>query len=164
MAAVRRATSASHSGYCRAEFLPARLALAQNEEIFLTVIATQGADDLGQRGTAAPVAQSGEFFGVALTGQYCGDDRLRADTIDVAENVVDVQIHFGHHLLHELHLLAGLGDQIGPVAHEVSQRNDLASRAEACPQQTDGVQLLKPGRVAHVGLFAGHSFDVPRID
>jgi hypothetical protein len=26
------------------------------------------------------------------------------------------------------------------------------------------VQLLEPGGVAHVGLFAGHSFDVPRID
>ena len=151
-------------GYCRAEFLPARLALAQNEEIFLTVIATQGADDLGQRGTAAPVAQSGEFFGVALTGQYCGDDRLRADTIDVAQNVVDVQIHFGHHLLHELHLLAGLGDQIGPVAKvilEVSRLTDDEIRRGSESIVGGGAAFVKTGTgwtrepttLTHIGII-----------
>ena len=38
-----------------------------------------------------------------------GDDGLGAETTDVTEDVVQVEVHFGEDFLHQLHLLAGLG-------------------------------------------------------
>ncbi len=66
--------------------------------------------------------------------------------------------------LHELDLLAGLGHQVAAVAHEIAQGHDFLSRTEAAAQQTGGVELLEPGGIAHVGLFAGHAFDVAGVD
>ena len=66
--------------------------------------------------------------------------------------------------LHELDLLAGLGDEVAAVAQEVAQGEDFLLRPEAAAQQTGGVELLEPGGVAHVGLFAGDAFDVAGVD
>ena len=89
---------------------------------------------------------------------------LRAHAVHVAEDVLDVQVHLGEHLLHELHLLARLGDEVAAVAHEVTQRQNLTLGPEAGAEQTGGVELLEPGGVDHVGLLAGHAFDVAGVD
>ncbi len=76
----------------------ALLALAEHEEVFLTVVAEQGGFDFVQRAAAAAVAQRGELGSVAFPGEDGGDDGLGADAIHVAEDVVDVEVHFGERL------------------------------------------------------------------
>ena len=44
--------------------------------------------------------------------------------------MVDVEVHFRHHLMHELHLLARLREQVAAVPREIAQREDFLLRAE----------------------------------
>ena len=48
------------------ELLPAGLALFEDEEVFLTVVAEEGGFDFVQRRTKSAVTQGGEFGGVAF--------------------------------------------------------------------------------------------------
>ncbi|HEV7403579.1 MAG TPA: hypothetical protein VGO11_11655 [Chthoniobacteraceae bacterium] len=146
------------------QLLPALLQLAQDEEVGGPVVATERLNDVRQAAAAAFVAQGGELFRVALAGEEGRDDGLGAHAVDIAEDMVDLPVHLGEHFLHELDLLAGLRHEVGPVPHDVTQRNDLLVRAMRLFEQTGGVELWQPLRVADVGLFARHAFDRASID
>jgi hypothetical protein len=78
--------------------------------------------------------------------------------------VVDVQVHFRKHFLHELSLARQFTNHFGAMAHEMAQGHGLPGRTERLSQEACGMQLLQPLGVAHIGLLAGHSFDVPGVN
>ena len=106
----------------------------------------QGAQDLGQRSAATAIAQAGQLQRVAFAGEDGADDALSAHPIDLAKDVMDVQVHFGENLLHELDLLAGLGDEVGAVTHQIAQGDDLAPRAKTRAQLA-----------SHSDIYTAHS-------
>ena len=166
---------AFHPGGQFAEFFVARrvgfaqlsvspLALPEHEEVFLAVVAAQGFDDVLNTAAAALVSQGGELLWIALTGKDGIDDGLGTHTVDVAEDMLELEIHLGEGFLHELELLGGIADHLSAVAHEKTQRHDPERGAEGFAQQSCGVELLQPLGVAHVGLLAGHAFHMAGVD
>ncbi len=109
---------------------PLALALRENKEIFRAIVPLQGGDDSLLAALTAAVPQSRECRRIALASQNCGNDGLSAHTVQIAEDMVDFQIHLGEHLLHEQHLPGQLRDQSRPVAHEVAQRQDVLGGTE----------------------------------
>ena len=79
---------------------------------------------------------------VTLSGEDGADDGLSAHAINVAEDVMQLEIHLCEHLLHEVKLRGGMLHQLAAVAHEIAQRHNLQSRTEGFAQQSGCVQLL----------------------
>ena len=118
------------------------VALAQDEEVFGAVVAPEGFDDIGLGGAATRVAEGGEGCGVAFALEDGVDDGHAAEAVEVAEHMVEMEVHFGEGLLHELDLARGVGDEVGPVAQQGAQCDDVVGGAETFAKETGGVELL----------------------
>src|ERR1035441_10974047 len=66
------------------------------------------------------------------------NNRQTAETGDVAEHAMDLDIHLIQGLLHVLNVLAGELDQCLPVTQHHAEGADLLFRAGGALQQTDG--------------------------
>ena len=144
--------------------LAALLGLAQDEEVFAFVVALQGLDDFFPGGAAADVAEGGELRGVAFAFEDGLDDGGAAEAVEVAEHMVEVEVHLGEGFLHELDLARGVGDEVGAVAQQGAQGEDVVGGAEAFAKQPGGVELLEPLGVEDIGFFAGDAFDMAGVD
>ncbi len=141
------------------------LGLAQDGEVFLLVVAGERGAQFRGGGFAAVVFEFREGGGVAFAGEDGVDDGHAADAVEVAEDVVELEVAFGEDFLHHLHLLAGGAHEVGALAHEVAQGAHFGLRAVAALEQPGGVQAAQPFGVGDVGFEAsGDAFDVARVD
>ena len=140
------------------------LALPEHEQVFLTVVAAQSFDDLLGTAAAALVPQGGEFLCLALTGKDGIDNGLGADSVDVAEDMLELEVHFGEGFLDELELFCRIANHLCAVAHEETQGHDPERGAEGFAEQPGGMELLEPLGVADVGLLARNAFHMASVD
>ena len=100
---------------------PRGLELAEDEEVFWTVVSGEGGKDARFAALAAPVAEGGEEVGIALSSEDGFDDGLGADSVDVAEDVVELEVHFCEDFLHAPEVVGGFTDEAVAVAGEVAE-------------------------------------------
>ena len=143
---------------------PAVLVLLEYEEVFFTVVAVEGGEDVGFAALAASVAKVGEELGVALASENGFDDGLPACSIDVAKDVVDLEVHFDEDFLHASQDVCGILLEGVAVADEGAQGEDFLDGTKGVFEESGGVELLEPLGIADVGLFAGDAFDVAGVD
>ena len=87
-----------------ANFIPLGLELTEHEEIFGTVVALKRCKDVSLATPAAIVAQGGQNFRISLTGENGCYDSAAAHPVDVAENMVQLEVHLGKNLLDAVHM------------------------------------------------------------
>jgi hypothetical protein len=83
---------------------------------------------------------------------------------DVAQDMVQLNVHLHQRLLHVLDVRGCVLDHAFAMAKVRSQRRDLRSRTEARPQKPVRVQLLDPLGIVDVRLPPRHILRVPRVD
>ena len=138
--------------------------LAQGEQVLGAVIADQGLGDGLPGGLDAEIAQGGQPLRIALSGEKGADDAQAGDAGDVADHVVELEIHLDQGFLHVLDVGGGGLDEPGALAPVGAQDADLIGGAEGGGQQAVGVELLQPLAILDVGLAAGKVFDVVGVD
>ena len=106
----------------------------------------------------------GEHGGIGLAGDDVAQDSHAGDAGDVTDDVVELQVHQGHRLLHALDVGRGFLDEGRAVTHECADGRDLGIGPEAAAQEPEGMELLEPLAVADVALAARYAFDVPCVD
>jgi hypothetical protein len=92
--------------------------------------------------------------GWALPSQNRPHDLHPHDPGDIAEHLVQLQIHLLQGLLHQLNLHRGPLHQVLAVSPVATQHTDRIGRAKRPCQHPVGMQLLKPLAILHVGLAA----------
>ncbi len=109
------------------------------------------------------VRQIRQFVRVPLALENGGDDRLPADSADIADHVGQLNVHFGQRLLHVLHLSSGLLDVPVPQSPDRAHVFHVLLQPERIAHQSVSVQLHQPLAFLHVGLSAGHILGVLRV-
>ena len=140
------------------------MALTQDENVFAAVVAAKGFDDLRLGGAATHMTKGSQNDGVAFALEDGVDDGRAAESVQVAEHMMEVEVHFGERFLHELDLARGVGDEVGSMPEQGAQGNDVVGGAETFAQESGGVKLLEPLGVDDIGLFPGHAFDMAGVD
>ena len=74
---------------------------------------------------------------------------------DVADDVVQLQVHEGQRLLHVLDVGCGVVQLPLSKPQVGSKRSNVAARSDARSQQATGVQPLKPLRIVDIALAPG---------
>jgi hypothetical protein len=144
--------------------LEALKVLAQRKQVFATVIAGQGGAYLLLIGFAITVAMRRQLVRVAYPGQDVPHDRQAGDAGDVAEHILQLQVHLGQGLLHAINAGGGGFHQGLAVAHIAAQCYDLASRTKTRMEQTDAMEFLQPLAVLDVGLAPAHVMHLVGVD
>ena len=83
-------------------FFPTFVGLAEDENVFVTVVAIEGFEDVFEGSLTARVAKLGEFGWITFSIDDGFDDAEAAEAIDVADDVVELDVHFIERLLHVL--------------------------------------------------------------
>ena len=81
--------------------------LRQNEQVLTQPVAHQRLANRRLVGLDGRLAQFCQLIGIAFASQDRVNNRQPSDTSDIADDVVQLQIHLNHRLLHVLHMLAG---------------------------------------------------------
>jgi len=145
-------------------FFPAFVGLSENEDVFVAVVAVEGFADVFEGSLTAWVAEHGEFEWITPTVDDGFGDTASAEAIDVADDVVKLDVHFVVGFLHVLDLACAGANKIVALPVEVAHASDVFVRDEGGVEETCGVELLQPLSVLDVGLAAGDAFDVAGID
>ena len=138
--------------------------LLDDEEVFGTPVALQTTSNCVAAGLDAVIFQGGELLRIAFAGQEGVEDGQAGDAGQVADDVVNLQVHLGEGFLKVLHMAAGVTDEIGAMAQERADGTNLFGRAEAGAQEADGVEVLEPLAVADVGFAAGEVLAMAGVD
>jgi hypothetical protein len=138
--------------------------LAQGEEVLLAPVAAQRLGDRRLVGLAAVVAQARQHRAVALALADRVEDREPGLAGEVADHVVQMEVHLIERFLHALQMFAARAHEALAVAHEAAHRAHRGRRPKRGVQRAHGVEKLQPLAVLDVGLAAGHVFDVPGVD
>ena len=149
------------------EFLvmpPGIQGLPDHEEMFVTPVTVEAASQSVPAGFDAMIFEGGELLRVALTGQDGIENSQAGDAGQVADDVMDLEVHLGEGFLQVLHVAGTITDEVGPMAQERTNGADLFGWTEAGAQQADRVEVLEPLTVAHVGLAPGEVFTMPGVD
>lgn len=146
------------------ELVVGLVALTQDEDVFAAVVAPKSFDDLRLGGAATHMTKGSQNNGVAFALEDGVDDGHAAESVEVAEHMMEVEVHFGERFLHELDLARGFGDEVASMPEQGAQGNNVIGGAETFAQESGGVELLEPLGVDDIGLFAGHAFDVAGVD
>ena len=122
--------------------------LAQDKEVFGSVVPSESRRDLLSRGLASGVAVAGQVLGVRLSLHDVAQDPLPGSPGDVREHDVQLQVHLHQCLLHAVDRGRSALDERFTVPEVGPQGGDLRGRTEAAPEQPDAVKLLQPLAVA----------------
>jgi hypothetical protein len=90
--------------------------------------------------------------------------RLAGLARDIADDMVQLEIHLGQSFLHMLNMRSGHLDQAVPVAQQGTHRPDGLRGMKGAPQQSHRVQVLQPLAVGHVALAPGDILHMPGVD
>lgn len=134
--------------------------LAQGEEVFRPAVAPQSLGDRRRGRLDPPIAVPGQHVGVPLAGEDRVEDGQAGDPGQVAQDVVELEVHLGERLLHVLGVGGGQLDQAVAMAQEGPHGTDRLRRAEGGPQEANRVEILEPLAVLHVALPARDVLDV----
>ena len=88
--------------------------LLDDEEVFVAPVTAQAAGQGVAAGFDAMVFERGELLRVTLAGE----DGQTGDAGQVADDVVDLEVHLGEGLLQMLHMAGSVTDEIGAMAQE----------------------------------------------
>ncbi|MCZ7640986.1 MAG: hypothetical protein M5U12_35990 [Verrucomicrobia bacterium] len=136
--------------------LPALPGLAQGEEVLLGPGPAQGfLHPLGLALLDLRIAQRQQTQRLALARQDGFDHCPPADAHQVADHVVELDVHPFQRLLHVLHMAGGQRQMVLPQPQVVLQPADVRRRHKAAPQQPVGMQRRTPLAILHVGLAPG---------
>jgi hypothetical protein len=130
-------------------------ALLQGEEVLGAVVAVEGPGDLLAAAAHAGVLQGGEPHRVAFPVEDGAEDPHPGGAGDVADHLVELDVHLGQRLLHALDVRGAVADQGVALAQVAAQHAGLIIGAEGAREQAEGVELLEPLAVLHVALAAG---------
>ncbi len=144
--------------------LPGIQSLLEDEEMFSAPVALEGTGDGVARSFDAMIFEGGQLLGIPLARQNRFQDGQTGHAGQVADDVVELEIHLRERFLQVLHMAAGITGEVGPMAQEGTHGTNLFGRPEARAQQADRMQVLNPLAVADVGLAAGEIFTMPRVD
>src|ERR1039458_3952577 len=120
------------------------------------IMACQGLLDRLHAGMAALVARGRQYGRVALPGDDRTDHAHASRSRDVGHDMMKLEIHLGHGLLHMLDL-GGRGiEKTLPLAQISAKFRNLALGPKTGAQQAIRMKALQPLRVAYVRLAAGN--------
>jgi len=143
---------------------PGSQGLLEDKEQFWTPVALEGAGDEVAGGFNAMVFEGGELLWVTLAGQDGIEDGQAGDTGQIADDVVDLEIHLGQGLLKVLDVGGSVADQGGAMAQEGADGTDMFWRPEAGAEQPDRMEILEPLTIGDVGFAAGEIFAMAGVD
>jgi hypothetical protein len=129
-----------------------------------SVVSHEGLRHLVPRAFHPTMTELGQFDGIALAPEDGIENGLATGSGDVAEHVVELQVHPAERLLHVQNVLGGHLQQAATVPPQGTEGADRLGWPEACPQQPDRVQILDPLAVGYVALASGHTLQIVRVD
>ena len=118
-------------------------------------------DRQGQKAStqATAMTKSRQFDRIALARKDGIENRLATGSGDIAEHMVELQVHLTERLLHVQDVLGCHLEKAATVPPQGTNGTDRIGWTEACPQQPYRVQILDPLAVGYVALASGHSSD-----
>ena len=133
--------------------------LGQLEDVFLPPVPLQRPGDGVVVRFHARATKLGQLAGVPFA-VHDGLDNVHPGLAgDVADDVLELDVHLGQRLLHVLDMVGSVLHQHGPMPQVAAQTPDVRVWPEGSRQQSVGVQLLQPLAVQHVGLAPRHVLD-----
>jgi hypothetical protein len=115
-------------------------------------------------GFDASVAQLSQFGGIALTRHNGIQDGQPRDARDVADHMMDLQIHLGEGFVHVLDVLGRHLHQLLSMAHNGAHGAHWVLRPESGAQQAHRMQKLNPLALMPVGAASRYVLHVARVD
>ena len=110
------------------------------------------------------VAELCQLYRITLAGEDRIQNRLPAGSGNVAQYVMDLQVHLAERLLHMQDVLGGHLQQASPMSPKRTYCTDVHGWAEAGPQQSNRVQILNPLTIGDIALAARNTLQVARVD
>ena len=115
-------------------------------------------------GVNAGVAQGREGVRIALTGEDGAHDALPGPAAQIADDIRQLDVHLGQHLLHALDAGADRVDMVAALTPVGAHDANVGGRMKRVAEQAVGVELQQPLALLHVALAAGEILGVPRVD
>ena len=82
---------------------------------------------------------------------------------EVADHMVNLQIHLGQRLVHVLHVLPGHADQLAPMAQQRAHLTEVGLGPKGGAEEPHGMEILEPLAFVPVGSSTRHVLHVPGI-
>ncbi len=138
--------------------------LVEREQMLAPIVAHQRLGDGIRSGLDPSVAQCRQRMRVALPRQDGLYDRHSGHTGDIADHVVQLQVHLIQSFLHVLDVTRSHLHQAVPMPKDRTHRADRLFRPERSAQQTYRMQILQPLTVGNIRFASGHILHVTCVD
>jgi len=143
---------------------PGVVGLAEGEEMFGEPVAVEAARDDISGSFDAWILEGGQCERIALTGEDGLKDGLAGDAGEIADDMVELNIHLGERLVEKADLIGGTTKEAVAMAQDGADGTNGFGRAKAAAQEADGMEILEPLAILDVGFAAGQIFAVPGVD
>ena len=143
---------------------PGVVGLAEGEEMFGEPVAVEAAGDDIFGSFDAWILERGQGERIALPGEDGLEDGLAGDAGEIADDVVELNIHLGERLLEEADLIGGTTEEPVAMTEDRADGTNGFGRAKAGAQETDGMEILEPLAILDVRFTAGQIFAMPGVD
>jgi hypothetical protein len=121
---------------------PGVVGLAEGEEMFGEPVAVETARDDISGSFDVWVFEGGQGEGIALAGEDGLKDGLAGDAGEIADDVVELNIHLGERLVEEADLIGGTTEEPVAMAQDGADGTNDFGRAKAAAQEADGMEIL----------------------
>ena len=138
--------------------------LLQSEEVFVAPVSIEATRDGDFVGFNAAVTKGSEDIAIALTVDDGAQDSQTGFTDDIAEDVVELNIHLGQGLLDLLYATCGITREAGLLSDVGAQDTGFVGRSEGASEKAIGHQLPDPLAVEHIAFATADLFGRPRVD
>jgi hypothetical protein len=121
------------------------------------VVSDQSLCHLVARALHSTMTELRQCDGIALAREDGIENSLATGSGDVAEHMMELQVHLPERLLHVQDVLGCRLQQAATVPPQGANGADRIGWPEACPQQSHRVQILDPLAVGYIALASGHT-------
>jgi hypothetical protein len=143
---------------------PGVVGLAEGEEMFGEPVAVEAASDDIFGSFDAWILEGGQGEGMALAGENGLKDSLAGNAGEIADDVVELNIHLGERLVEEADLIGGTTEEPIAMAEDGADGTNDFGRAKAGAEKTDGMEILEPLAILDVRFTAGQIFAMAGVD